>query len=308
MSAPTQKRTQLPYAARVPGYLVGGGLMGVAEVIPGVSGGTVALVVGLYERLIAGADHVVRGVVAAVVPSRSRQEAVTELRAVHWSVIVPALVGMVTMVIVGASVIEPLREQYPVQTRALFFGLIAASVLVPLQMVGWIRSARDLLWIAVAAVAAFVLTGLPAASVEDPPLVAVGLAAAVAICALVLPGVSGSFFLEAVGLYDATISAVNDRDLGYLGVFALGAAIGLALFARVVRWLLLHRRRPTLLVMAGLMVGSLRALWPWQTETRGLLAPTGDVLAVLAFVVLGAAVVLALTAVDAVLSGRRSAG
>ena len=279
--------------------------MGVAEVIPGVSGGTVALVVGLYERLIGGADHVVRGVVAAVTPSRSRQEAATELRAVHWSVIVPVLIGMVTMVILGASVIEPLREEYPEQTRALFLGLIAASVLVPLQMVGWIRSVRDLPWVLVAALAAFLLTGLPPASLEDPPLVAVGLAAAVAICALVLPGVSGSFFLEAVGLYDATISAVNERDLVYIGTFALGATVGLALFARVVRWLLLHRRRPTLLVMAGLMVGSLRALWPWQTEDRGLLEPSGDVLSVVVFALIGAAVVLALTAVDAVLSGRR---
>lgn len=305
MSELVEPRTSLPYVVRLPGYVVGGGLMGLAEVIPGVSGGTVALVVGLYERLIGGADHVVRGFLAAVNPSRSRAEALTELRAVHWSVIVPALAGMVTAVILGASVIEPLREAYPEQARALFFGLIAASVLVPMRMVGWVRSARDAAWVLVAAVLAFTLTGLPSGQIDDPSPVVVALAAAVAICALVLPGVSGSFFLEAVGLYDTTIGAINDRDLAYIGTFALGATIGLALFARTVRWLLVHRRRPTLLAMAGLMIGSLRALWPWQTEDRGLLAPTGDVLLVVAFAVLGAFVVLALAAVDAAMESRR---
>lgn len=298
-------RTDLSYPARLPGYLLGGGLVGCAEVVPGVSGGTLALVLGLYDRVITGADHFVRGAVALVAPGRGRRVAAAEMRQVHWSVLLPVLVGMVTAVVLGAAAIEPLLEEYPVGMRALFFGFIAASVAVPLRMTDRASGLKDWLFIVGAALFAFVLTGLPPASVSDPPLVAVALAAAVAVCALVLPGVSGSFFLLSIGLYDSTISAVNDRDLGYLGVFLLGAVLGLASFVRVVRWLLATHRHATLLAMAGLMVGSLRALWPWQTEDRGLLAPSGGAGGVLGVVVIalaGAAVVAALTALDVRLS------
>lgn len=295
-------RTGLSYPARLPGYLLGGGLVGCAEVVPGVSGGTLALVLGLYDRIITGADHFVRGVVALVVPGRGPRVAREEMRRVHWSVLLPVAVGMVTAVVLGAAAIEPLLEEYPVGMRALFFGFIAASVAVPLRMADRVQGLKDWLLMVGAAVFAFALTGLPPATVPDPPLVAVALSAAVAVCALVLPGVSGSFFLLSIGLYDSTISAVNDRDLGYLGVFALGAVLGLASFVRVVRWLLARHRHATLLAMAGLMVGSLRALWPWQAEDRGLLGPSGGAGGVLGVVVIalaGAAVVAALTALDA---------
>jgi putative membrane protein len=298
-------RTDLSYPARLPGYLLGGALVGSAEVVPGVSGGTLALVLGLYDRIITGADHFVRGVVALVRPGKGPRTAAAEMRRVHWSVLIPVAIGMVAAVILGAAIIEPLLEDYPVGMRGLFFGFIAASVTVPLRMAGRLRGAKDWLFVVVAAVLAFVLTGLPPATLADPPLVAVALAASVAVCALVLPGVSGSFFLLSIGLYDTTISAVNDRDLVYLGAFALGAVIGLASFVRLVRWLLDHHRHVTLLAMAGLMVGSLRALWPWQDEDRGLLPPSdgfAGVLGVVAIATLGAIAVLTLSALDARLS------
>lgn len=298
-------RTSLPYGARLPGYLAGGALIGSAEVVPGVSGGTIALILGLYDRIIAGADHVVRGVLALPRGSRAARTTRQELRAVRWGVLLPVGIGMVAAVVLGAAAIEPLLEDYPVGMRALFFGFITASVAVPIGMAGRLVRLRDWLWLLGAAVFAFVLTGLPPTSIDDPSPVVVGLAAAVAVCALVLPGVSGSFFLLSVGLYDPTISAVNDRDLAYLGVFMLGAVLGLSSFVRLVRWLLVHRRRATLFAMAGLMIGSLRALWPWQDDDRGLLAPSGGaegLLGVLGLALAGATVVLVLTAVDARLS------
>ena len=307
----TDPRREVPYVAALPAYIAAGGLIGAAEVVPGVSGGTIALVVGVYDRLIGSADLVVRSLGALVRPNRGPREALRHLRAVSWAVVVPVLVGMVVAVVVGASVIEPLREEYPVGARAVFMGLIAASVVVPLRMAGGLTSLRDLLWVVPAVVVAFALTGLPPASVSDPALPVVSLAAAVAICALVLPGVSGSFILEAVGLYDPTISAVNERDGAYLLAFAIGATIGLASFVRLLGWLLTRRRRPTLLVMAGLMIGSLRALWPWQTEDRSLLAPagsTGDILGVVLLVGLGAAVVLALIAVETTVTASTRRG
>ncbi len=169
-----------------------------------------------------------------------------------------------------------------------------ASIAIPLQMAGGINGLRGFAIIVLSAAATFVLTGLPPASESNPSTLVIVLAAAVAVCALVLPGVSGSFLLLTLGLYQPTIAAVNDRDLGYLGVFIVGAILGLGSFVVVLQWLLANHRRTTLLVMTGLMMGSTRALWPWQTDDRALLAPGGDWLTMAALVLGGIVVVAAL--------------
>ncbi|WP_337060015.1 DUF368 domain-containing protein [Kineococcus sp. G2] len=289
---------------RLPADVVRGALIGSAEVVPGVSGGTLALVTGVYETLIGGAGHVVTAARYAVTGPRSQVR--TELARVRWSVVLPVLAGMAVAVVVGSAVLEPVVTEHPVGSRAVFLGLVLASLVVPARMVGrW--SPPLLLVAAVAAVAAFLLTGLPAASERDPSLLVVAVAAAVAICALVLPGVSGSFLLLTVGLYEPTLRAVADRDLAYVGVFALGAAVGLASFVRVLQHLLDHHRALTLAVMTGLMAGSLRALWPWQGAQRELAGPSGDVLPVVLLVLAGAALVVVLLVVEERLA-RRGAG
>ncbi|MEJ5946411.1 DUF368 domain-containing protein [Pseudokineococcus basanitobsidens] len=282
--------------SHVPVNVGRGLLMGAAEVVPGVSGGTIALITGVYETLIGTAGHTVtalRHLVTGDVRGARREAALG-----HWLVVVPLLLGTVVALVVGASVIEPLLEDHPVGSRAVFAGLVLASLAVPVLMVGRAWSAWLVLLGLVAAVAAFVLTGLPPGTTADPPLPVVTLAAAVAICALVLPGVSGSFLLATVGLYEPTLTAVNDRDLGYLAAFALGAFVGLALFVRLLQHLLSVHRAVTLAVMTGLMAGSLRALWPWQTESRDVLGPDGDLLPVLGLVLVGAAVVVVLLVVE----------
>jgi putative membrane protein len=151
------------------------------------------------------------------------------------------------------------------------------------------------------------LLSIPAVAPVEPPLWLVLLAAAVAVCALVLPGVSGSFLLVTVGMYAPTLAAVNDRDFTYLGVFIVGAILGLSVFVSGLQWLLKHRHRITLTVMTGLMVGSLRALWPWQTEKGELLAPAGDSASAVGLFVVGLVVVAALIAGESVLVRRRRA-
>lgn len=270
---------------------VRGALIGAAEVIPGVSGGTIALVVGVYDELIGSAGHLVRGIVSAV--RRQRDRARGHFSQVNWWVVVPVLIGMAVAVVVAARILAPLVEDYPVQTRAVFFGLILASIVVPIRMVGYWRI-RDVIFAVGSAVVAFFLTGLPPAGNIDPPLIVVPLAAAVAICALVLPGVSGSFILLVVGMYAPTLAAVNDRNVGYLALFALGAIVGLALFVPALQWLLEHRRSVTLAIMTGLMVGSLRALWPWLGSDRELLPPGSDWLVVMLLILVGIGVVAVL--------------
>jgi putative membrane protein len=275
--------------------LVRGALIGLAEVVPGVSGGTIALIVGIYETLIGSAASAVRAVLALL---RGRMdEARAHLGEVRWRVVVPAGIGMAVAVVVGAAVLEPLLEQYPVQTRAVFFGLVVVGISVPARMVGrW--DVRALLLAALAAAAAFVLTGLPPGTIADPSTWQIVVSAALAVCALTLPGVSGSFLLLSIGMYEPTIAAVNDRDLGYLLAFAAGAAVGLASFVMLLQWLLSTRPRVTLVVLTGLMAGSLRALWPWQDEDRGLLAPDNDLLLAILLGLAGAAVVVGLLWVE----------
>ena len=278
-----------------------GALIGAAEVVPGVSGGTVALVVGVYERLIGSAGHLLtalRVLVSDVPRGRGTASGRAELRQVDWGTVLPVLVAMFAALLTLARVIEPLLEEQPERARALFLGLVLASIVVPARMVHrW--GGREVLLAVVAAVAAVLLTGLPPGTNDDPSMLLVYCSAALAICALVLPGVSGSFLLLSIGVYEPTLAAVSDRDLGYVAVFAAGALTGLALFVKVLQWLLTHRRAATLAVMTGLMVGSLRALWPWQDEERTLLGPGGDVGPVLGFVALGLAVVGALLVVEA---------
>jgi putative membrane protein len=281
----------------MPGSAARGVLIGIAEIVPGVSGGTIALIVGVYQTLISAAAHSVRALTMLGTPV-GRAKIPSELRAVRWSVVIPVLVGMFAGIFLGAALLEPIISAYPVETRAVFAGLILASLWVPIRMIHRSWSIAMIAVAAVAGAASFVLTGLPVLAQSSASLWWVAPAAAVAVCALVLPGVSGSFLLVTLGMYEPTLAAVNERNLGYLGVFVLGAIVGLGLFVRVVQWLLENRQVLTLVVMTGLMAGSLRALWPWQGEARELLpvpegsAPTWGLMAA------GAALVLTMLVVE----------
>ncbi len=286
-----------------------GFLIGTAELVPGVSGGTVALVTGVYEQLIDSASHVVGAARVAVTGPDRRARAMTELRRTDWRLVIPVLLGMATAVLTIAGVMSAFVTEHPEHARGLFFGLVAASVLVPIGMLPPARRSRayDVGLVLIAAVTAYALIGLAGGgSTSDPALPVVFVAAAVAICALVVPGVSGSFLLLAVGLYTVTLGAVDDRDLVYIAVFGAGAAFGLASFVQLLAYLLREHRRTTLIVMTGLMIGSLRALWPWQAVPQGggegpgaLLSPTAPLVGPLLLMVAGAVLVLTLVAFQA---------
>lgn len=288
-----------------------GFLIGTAELVPGVSGGTVALVTGVYEQLIDSLHHVSQAGRRLVLGPDRLTSPRAELRRVDWRLVVPVLVGMAAALLTVAGVMESFVTGSPELARGLFLGLVVVSIAVPVRMLppgrraGWLDLA---LVVAVAAVAFWVVGLAGDGGSGEAPLVLVFVAAAVAVCALVVPGVSGSFLLLIVGLYAVTLDAVDARDLGYLAVFAAGALVGLASFVPVLRHLLEHRRRTTLLVMVGLLLGSLRALWPWQSVPAGaaeeahgpgdLLAPYDPVLGPVLLAVLGAVVVLGLIVVE----------
>ncbi|NNH75500.1 DUF368 domain-containing protein [Nocardia uniformis] len=279
--------------------------MGIAETVPGFSGGTVALITGIYDRLILSAGHTVSGLrlLAVDLPrGDGTARSAAEFRRVDWPFIASVLAGMAVCAVLASKLLVPLVENHPQQTYAVFFGLVLVSLWVPYSESG--RQWSPGLWAAagVAAAAAFVLTGLPPSEIKDPHPLLIVAVASVAICALVMPGVSGSFILLATGMYTATFTAVNERDLGYLALFALGAFIGLSAFVKLLQWLLEHHHRVTLVIMTGLLVGSLRALWPWQTwdddDSRALLAPSSDVPITVGLIALGSLIVVAVLVIE----------
>ncbi len=281
--------------------LIRGALIGVVEIIPGVSGGTVALIVGVYEDLIRGASHFLRGLAGMVLaPFRSGGVARAQRHFNHvpWAVLVPIIIGAAIALLTVASPLARIIENHPAATSAVFFGLIAASVAVPLRMAGAPWRIRDIITVLVAAAIGFGLTSLPGGVVSEPSTWLIMVSAAFAVCALVLPGVSGAFLLVTIGMYEPTLNALVERDLGYLAVFIAGAVIGLALFVQLLQWLLDHLRRPTMMVMAGLMIGSLRALWPWQTADGALLPVGADAGLMLGLTIAAAAVVVGLLVLE----------
>jgi putative membrane protein len=271
-----------------------GALIGTAEAVPGVSGGTVALVTGVYEVIISSAGHLVS---AGRLLFTDRGRARAELREVRWDVLLPLALGMLPALVIALLLLGPAVEDHPVPTRALFLGLVAAALVAPVSMLGSRWRATEIGVAVLAAGVAFVLTGMPEREFE-PTLPVVFLTAAVAVCALVLPGVSGSFLLLALGLYVPTSEALRDLDLAYIGVFVLGAATGLSVVVKGLQWLLEHRHRITLAAMTGLIIGAMRALWPWQTEDRELQAPEGQVALAIGLFLLGVALVLSVFLVE----------
>ncbi|NLE98113.1 MAG: DUF368 domain-containing protein [Propionibacterium sp.] len=289
-----------------------GGLIGVAELIPGVSGGTIALIVGVYERMLDSGNHLISAVKRGITGPDRRAGFGAEIRKVDWWLLVPMLIGMGLAVVTLAGTMATFVTDHAELSRGLFLGMVGASVAVPLLLVDWstVRGRPALyygLLFVVGAVLSFLATSQGAGVIiEDPPMPLVFVAAAFAICALALPGVSGSFFLLLIGLYAPTMQALDEANLTYIAVFAAGAITGLAAFIKVLHWLLRRFHRIMMFGMAGLMLGSLRALWPWQGPAGEALAPSGNVGGVVALMVGGAVLVAALVAIDRFLTRRNA--
>lgn len=269
-------------------HLLQGLLMGTADAVPGVSGGTMALIVGIYGRLLASIGHGFRAILSVVRLDWPRMR--VHLRGVEWGLVVPLGLGIATAIVVAAGFVPDLLEERPVESRAVFLGLVAASLTVPWRQIR-VTTRRSIGIAVLAAVPAFVLSGLPPGTVTDPSPPVIFLGAAFAVCAMILPGVSGSFLLLVVGLYEPTLRAVDDRDIAYVAIFVTGMVIGLGTFSLVLGRLLARHHDVTMAALVGLMAGSLRALWPWQDEERGLLAPVDPIVPIL-LTLLGAAIVV----------------
>ncbi|WP_152190396.1 DUF368 domain-containing protein [Georgenia satyanarayanai] len=290
--------------------LLRGFLMGAADIVPGVSGGTIALVLGIYERLV-HAISTASSALGALVRGDLRGTG-RRLAAVPWVWVIALLAGIGTAIVLLSAPLERLLADRPEEMAGLFFGLIVGAVVISWRLVK--RPSPRLALVALVAGASFALfLGLQEAThasgteAVTRPAWVFFLAGAVAICAMILPGISGSFILVLLGMYAEVLGAVNERQIGVLLVFLLGAGLGLAAFSSLLTWLLERYHDLVLAALIGLMLGSLRLLWPWPhgLESTELGAPTGSVAAPVLLALLGLAVVVGVDRLGRVRAARR---
>jgi len=254
-------------------YLRGAG-MGAADAVPGVSGGTIAFVTGIYEELI----HTIKRFGPSAFGAL-KQGGVRGLVAhLNLRFLLPLMAGILTSLITVAHLVVWLLDSHPLLLNGFFFGLVAASALVvgkhPADWRWW-----HMLPLALGLVLAQALPSLmPLVNALGSPSLVLVVGGAIAISAMLLPGVSGSFLLLSMGLYDVVMQGIRGFDVPLLGLFALGCLVGLFTFSRLLSWLLRRHHTATLQLLVGFIVGSLPILWPWRELTRYQLGSDNQVI------------------------------
>lgn len=277
--------------------LARGFVMGAADIVPGVSGGTIALMFGIYERLVASikSGSSALGAILRADLSGFKQW----MGRIDWLFILPLGVGILSAVVALSHIVEHLLETQAVLMAALFSGLVAGSIIIAWAMIRH-RTGQHI-WIAIGvAIVVFFALGLGGAGLgegvsatTDPAMWAFFAAGAIAICAMILPGISGSFILVLLGMYAPLLSAVTNREFATLAIFILGTVVGLALFSQVLHRALTLYHDIVIAGLVGLMGGSLRVLWPWPdgVASTALDTPENDVVAA-AFIFVAAFIVV----------------
>ena len=240
------------------GIFLRGLLMGAADIVPGVSGGTVAFITGIYDQLLDS----LRAVDLAFLAKLSRLDITGAWQHINGRFLLALLLGIATSIFSLAQLVSWVLEHHPVPLWAFFFGLILASAAVLLREVdNW--SAPKVLCLLSAGAVAVCIALSPVMSLEMG-LAGVFLAGFLAVCAMILPGISGSFILVLLGMYSTTLVALKSLDLVFILVFVIGAGCGLLCFSRLLHWLLQRFHQGTMAVLTGFLFGSLLVVWPWK--------------------------------------------
>jgi len=283
---------------RVARSALGGFLMGTADLVPGVSGGTIALVLGIYERLV---GSVKEGSSALGSMLKGDLDGLRSgLRRVDWLFLLPLIVGVLAAVALLAGFLERQLEERPAVVAGVFLGLVLGSVFIAWGLMK-AASGRHMVVTAAVGAALFLLLGFgEGRGGADPSLPAYFGAGALAVCAMILPGISGSLILLMIGMYAPVLGAVASRELVAVGAVAAGAIAGLAVFSQILHWALKNHHDNVLAALIGLMAGSLRVLWPWPegVQSAALGAPGADWAIVLVSLAAGWAAVLAISRLE----------
>ncbi|CAI8294131.1 MAG: Uncharacterised protein [Polaribacter sp. SA4-10] len=248
--------------------------MGAADVVPGVSGGTIAFISGIYEELLSTISNVNLSLLRTLKTSGIK----AAWKQLNGSFLTALFLGVFVSIVSLAKVIKHLLESQPILLWSFFFGLVLASIIyIARQITNW--NFKAFLILVLGAALAFFITTLNPLVLESSSSGFLFLAGAIAICAMILPGISGSFILLLLGAYKPVLEAVNNRDFKIILTFMAGAVVGLLTFSRVLKWLFTKYKNLTLAVLTGFIIGSLNKIWPWKetltwrTNSHGVKVP-----------------------------------
>ncbi|MDR7128666.1 putative membrane protein [Algoriphagus sp. 4150] len=241
-------------------YLKGMG-MGAADIVPGVSGGSIALITGIYEELLRSINSFNGDSLKLLL----KLEFKAFFQAVNGAFLLSLFLGILTSIFSLSKLITYLMAEHPIPLWSFFCGLILISAFLILKDIKkW--SLGVVIALIIGTISAYFITGLPPTSSPDA-LWFTFVAGAIAICAMILPGISGSFILLILGKYEPVLQAVSERDFITLAVFAIGCIVGLLSFSRIISWLLKRFYSITIGLLSGFMLGSINKLWPWKIVT-----------------------------------------
>ena len=248
--------------------------MGAADVVPGVSGGTIAFISGIYEELLTSISNINFKLLKTLKTDGIK----VAWKQVNGSFLLALFIGIFISIISLAKTIKWLLENEPILLWSFFFGLVLASIIyIGKQISKWNFIAFAILTIGV--FVAYYITTLNPLVTENSSLLFMFLAGSIAICAMILPGISGAFIMVLLGAYKPILSAVNDRDYKTVAIVFLGAIVGLLSFSKILKWLFANYKNYTLAVLTGFIVGSLNKIWPWKetltwrTNSHGIEVP-----------------------------------
>lgn len=302
---------------------VKGVCMGAADVIPGVSGGTIAFITGIYDQLLASINAIDAKAVKLFFTGKFKEF----WKYINGGFLLSLFCGILISVLTLAGLMQFLLENHPIQTWAFFFGLIVASSIFILKGIeGW--NMKAVLFLILGVVLGISICTLSPTTTPDA-LWFIFLSGAIAICAMILPGISGSFILLILGKYQYIMSAISGLTSGQavgesivvLGVFAVGAICGILAFSRFLHWLIGRFHKETLITLAGFIIGSLVKVWPWNDKEAIIRSQFPDVASVaeassqidmqvgsaILFAVLGFSLVTGIELVGKIISKRKTA-
>lgn len=248
--------------------------MGAADVIPGVSGGTIAFISGIYEELLSSISNIN----LSLLKTLQKEGIKAAWKQLNGNFLAALFLGIFISLISLAKVIKWLLENEPVLLWSFFFGLVLASIIyIGKQITNW--SIIKGFSLVIGAFVAYYITTLNPLVTENSSSLFVFLSGAIAICAMILPGISGAFILVLLGAYKPVLAAVNNRNFTVIAVFGFGAMVGLLSFSKILKWMFAHYKDITLASLTGFIIGSLNKIWPWKetltwrTNSHGVKVP-----------------------------------
>ncbi len=252
------------------GIYLRGLAMGAADIVPGVSGGTIAFITGIYDELIQNLKSINLNALICL----KNQGLRAFWQQINGAFLLSLGLGLISAIALLANGIHYLLQTYPAYLWSFFFGLILASALFILkQITHW--HIRDILALTIGTIIASTISLATPTSIQASPSI-IFLAGSIAICAMILPGISGSFILLLMGLYLPILEAVKNLELVTISLFLIGAATGLGLFVRLLSYLLTHYHNSLLSLLTGFMIGALFKVWPWKETVSTRLNSKGE--------------------------------